>query len=208
MAAYQKARSIINNDIFGHTIGNKSFSSWIKDVGYSYQYVGENLAIDFMSTEGTLKAWLNSPSHKKNILNNRFSETGVAVVNGIFKGKNSSIIVQIFALPSISLPQSNNNPSLASSNNYFGNYDYSRSTTLLSHSENKNFVNKQKMKPDNFLNAEPIKPILLFDTKLFSWASPNSYFYIYYLLLFFALSLSLLVLFSNHKEIQNLDNQQ
>lgn len=98
-AAYDKADALMKNQTFSHTIGDRKFSAWIKDTNYKYSFVGENLAINFMSSEGVIKAWLDSPTHKKNLLNDRFQEIGVAVVEGKFQGQNSIIVVQIFGTP-------------------------------------------------------------------------------------------------------------
>ncbi len=95
-AAQKKAKDIFKNSHFGHTIADRAFSSWIKDEKYEYTYVGENLAMDFISSEGTINAWLDSPTHKQNLLNERFKETGVAVLDGKFESKNTILIVQIF----------------------------------------------------------------------------------------------------------------
>jgi len=98
-AAYEKADALFNNQVFEHNINGKIFSSWIREAGYDYNYVGENLAIDFITAEGTIRAWMDSPSHKKNINNEAFKETGVAVVTGDFEGKESILVVQIFGTP-------------------------------------------------------------------------------------------------------------
>lgn len=95
-AAFAKGRSIIESQTFQHDIGDRKFSNWVKDVNYKYVYVGENLALDFTTSEGTIKAWLNSPSHKKNLLNDKFKEVGIAVIEDQFQGKNTILIVQIF----------------------------------------------------------------------------------------------------------------
>ena len=98
-AAYEKGGAIIKTQSFKHTIDGRKFSTWIKESGYDYFYVGENLAIDFMTNEGVLKAWLESPTHKKNILNQNFTEIGVAVIEDKFQGSNTSLVVQIFGAP-------------------------------------------------------------------------------------------------------------
>jgi hypothetical protein len=100
-AAYDKAEAIFTEQAFEHSLGDKTFSTWVKDAGYKYQNVGENLAIDFVSSEGTMKAWLASPSHKKNILNPKFKEIGVAVRTANFEGHKSILVVQIFGTPII-----------------------------------------------------------------------------------------------------------
>jgi hypothetical protein len=98
-AAIKKANDIFKNKYFGHTIADRAFSSWIKDEKYEYSYIGENLAIDFISSEGAISAWLDSPTHKQNLLNERFRETGVAILDGKFQDKDTILIVQIFGTP-------------------------------------------------------------------------------------------------------------
>lgn len=98
-AAYQKGQTIFNNQIFQHNINDQKFSTWIYEADYLYSYVGENLAIDFMTSEGVVKAWMNSPTHKKNLLNSYFKETGVAVIESEFKDHNTILVVQIFGTP-------------------------------------------------------------------------------------------------------------
>ena len=46
-----------------------------------------------------MKAWLASPTHKKNILNPKFKEIGVAVKTANFEGHESILVVQIFGTP-------------------------------------------------------------------------------------------------------------
>ncbi|MFH0892777.1 MAG: CAP domain-containing protein [Candidatus Falkowbacteria bacterium] len=98
-AAYRKGEDIMASGRFQHNFGDRSFSAWIKEAGYNYTFAGENLAIDFVTSEGALKAWLASPTHQKNILNEKFTETGVAVINGNFQGNDATLVVQIFGAP-------------------------------------------------------------------------------------------------------------
>lgn len=98
-AALRKAEAILQTQTFDHNIKGRKFSSWVKDVGYEYSYVGENLAIDFLSAEGVVNAWMESESHKKNLLNNEYKEIGIAVVEGDFSGSQTIIVAQIFATP-------------------------------------------------------------------------------------------------------------
>ncbi len=100
-AAYDKAEAIFSTKKFAHTLNNKKFSTWIKEAGYQYKSVGENLAIDFITSEGAMRAWLKSPSHKKNILNPKFQEIGVAVKSDKFSGHEATLVVQIFGTPAI-----------------------------------------------------------------------------------------------------------
>ena len=100
--AYLKAKDMIEKDYFSHSSpqGNSPWY-WFKEGGYDYQVAGENLAIGFLDSEEVVSAWLNSPSHKKNLLNSNYQETGIAVLKGNFQGKETTLIVQFFAAPRI-----------------------------------------------------------------------------------------------------------
>lgn len=98
-AAYKKGQAIIDSNTFQHNINKKKFSKWIKNVGYKYSYIGENLAIDFITSEGVINAWLKSKTHKRNMLNSVYEETGVAVIKNKFLNENTILIIQIFGSP-------------------------------------------------------------------------------------------------------------
>jgi hypothetical protein len=98
-AAINKGQAILQNNTFGHTINDRRFSSWIRDTGYNYSYVGENLAIDFGTSEGIMEAWNNSPLHKQNLLNPYYLETGISAISGKFQGQDTTVVVQIFGAP-------------------------------------------------------------------------------------------------------------
>jgi Cysteine-rich secretory protein family len=93
-AAINKAKDLAKNNYFNHDSNEgKKFSTWIKETGYEYSFIGENLAKDFSNNESIIKAWLKSPGHRENILNDNFTETGIAVYN--------DIVVQIFGRPEL-----------------------------------------------------------------------------------------------------------
>lgn len=73
--------------------------SFFVNFGYKYQYAGENLARDFTNASDTVAAWMNSPSHKENILNPHYKEIGIAVVQGNLSGSDTTIVVQFFGSP-------------------------------------------------------------------------------------------------------------
>ena len=98
-AALAKSQAILKSQTFSHTIGDKRFSSWVRDTGYNYSYVGENLALDFATSEGLLQAWDNSPLHQKNLLSPYYQEIGVAAASGKFQGQDTTVVVQIFGAP-------------------------------------------------------------------------------------------------------------
>lgn len=73
--------------------------SFFLSFGYRYRYAGENLARDFSDPNSAVNAWMNSPSHRENILNPNYKEIGVGVVQGSLAGADTTIIVQFFGAP-------------------------------------------------------------------------------------------------------------
>lgn len=100
-AANAKAQAILAAQVFDHTINGRKFSSWIKTTGYQYNLAGENLAIDFVTAEGLMRAWMGSPDHRANILEYRYEEIGVGVAEGRFDGENTIVVAQLFGDPLI-----------------------------------------------------------------------------------------------------------
>ncbi len=72
---------------------------WFGKANYDYKLAGENLAMSFMSSDEVLKAWLNSESHRKNLLLNEFQEIGIAVGSGMINGQQTVAVVQVFGTP-------------------------------------------------------------------------------------------------------------
>lgn len=75
----------------------KSVSDLVRSEKYDFQSVGENLALgDFGTDKKLVEAWMNSPLHRKNILNPKFTEIGLAVAKGIYKDEKQWLAVQHF----------------------------------------------------------------------------------------------------------------
>jgi len=96
-AAQEKAQDMLNNGYFAHTSPSGVTPwYWFDKVGYNYVAAGENLAKDFTDSEYLHKAWMNSPSHRANILNGKYDEVGIAVLEGEMNGKKTIVAVQLF----------------------------------------------------------------------------------------------------------------
>ena len=70
---------------FGHTRPDgRSCFSVFQDYGISYRFAGENLAYGFATPESVVKAWMNSPGHRANILSGNYGRMGVGyeVIDG------------------------------------------------------------------------------------------------------------------------------
>ena len=98
-AAQLKAENMIQNQYCDHTSPTGvSPWYWFSQAGYKYKYAGENLAIGFYESEEVYNAWLNSPSHKANILSPYYTEVGTAVLKGFGESK-AIVVVQEFGSP-------------------------------------------------------------------------------------------------------------
>ncbi len=99
-AAAAKAQNMLAENYWAHySPSGKSPWSFMNSVGYKYVYAGENLARDFGDAQSVINAWMNSPSHKSNLLDKNFKEIGVAVVSGKLTGQEGILVVQMFGSP-------------------------------------------------------------------------------------------------------------
>lgn len=96
-AAQDKAEDMIAFNYFDHkSLDGKMPWDWIDRGEYSYLLVGENLAMNFSSAEAAHNALMQSESHKKNILNNKYTDIGLAVISGTLDNKQTNVLVQMF----------------------------------------------------------------------------------------------------------------
>lgn len=96
-AAASKAVDMFANDYWAHySPQGKSPWNFINGAGYKYTYAGENLARDFDDANSVVVAWMNSPSHRSNMLDTNFREVGVAVAGGRLGGREGTLVVQMF----------------------------------------------------------------------------------------------------------------
>ena len=100
-AAGTKAGDMFAFGYWAHNNPQTGRQPWdfIREAGYTYRYAGENLARDFGETQSMMSAWMASPSHRDNIISPRYSEIGVAVVDGVFQGVETTLVVQMFGAP-------------------------------------------------------------------------------------------------------------
>ena len=101
-AAKMKADDMLKNSYFAHTSPSGLTPwYWLKEANYNFTYAGENLAVDFTESANVENAWLNSPSHRENLMNSHFTDIGIATADGFFEGKNTTFVVEYFGSPSI-----------------------------------------------------------------------------------------------------------
>lgn len=101
-AARQKALDMAERNYWSHdTPDGEPPWIFIEETGYSYMKAGENLAYGFMTSRQTVNGWMNSPSHRDNLLDPAFSEVGFGFVNALNyqSSDEETIVVALYAQP-------------------------------------------------------------------------------------------------------------
>jgi hypothetical protein len=101
-AAQAKANDMSRRDYWSHnTPDGKEPWVFIDNTGYVYEKAGENLAYGFASSASTVAGWMNSPSHKENLLDSAFKEVGFGYANSenYQATGEQTIVVAMYALP-------------------------------------------------------------------------------------------------------------
>lgn len=99
-AAENKARDMLSENYWAHySPTGKTPWEFMLAQDYKYEYAGENLAKDFMYSGDVVNAWMNSPSHRENLLKSEYSEVGFGIVNGVLEGEELTLVVQMFGKP-------------------------------------------------------------------------------------------------------------
>ena len=92
-AALVRAKEIQTS--FSHTRPNgTSFATAMKEAGVNYRRAGENIAWGQKTPEDVVNAWMNSPSHRANIMNENYGRIGVGHLTN---ARGTSYWVQLFA---------------------------------------------------------------------------------------------------------------
>lgn len=106
MAAKAYAAYLAKSGAFSHTADGREAGDRVTSAGYSWCTVAENLAMHLDSrgfesrdlAKKSVEGWINSPSHKANLLAPHVTEIGVGVAQA--PGKDPKFIsVQLFARP-------------------------------------------------------------------------------------------------------------
>lgn len=97
-AAELKARHMIENDYWAHIApdGTKPWD-FFEEADYKYIFAGENLAKGFNTSKGVMAGWMNSEGHRANILNSQFLEIGIASIDGVLGGEETTLVVAHYA---------------------------------------------------------------------------------------------------------------
>jgi hypothetical protein len=99
-AAELKVQDMFAKQYWAHTAPDGTTPwHWFGEVGYSYAEAGENLAKNFSVSDSVITAWLQSPTHRANLLKATYTDVGFAVMSGELDGQETSIIVALYGTP-------------------------------------------------------------------------------------------------------------
>ncbi|KXK26235.1 MAG: Cysteine-rich secretory protein family protein [candidate division WS6 bacterium OLB20] len=97
-SANAKAEVMLENDCWSHYCPEGT-SPWVffDGAGYNYIFAGENLAEGFRENGTVMTAWMNSPTHRANVVKPEFNEIGIGFATGYFQGvPNNTVVVVHF----------------------------------------------------------------------------------------------------------------
>ncbi len=101
-AAQAKANDMVARNYWSHnTPDGQEPWVFISGVNYDYQKAGENLAYGFSSSNETINGWMNSPTHKDNLLDSEFTEVGFGFANSddFNNSGQETIVVAMYGKP-------------------------------------------------------------------------------------------------------------
>ncbi len=103
-AAQAKADDMVTKNYWSHVSPEgKQPWSFVEVVGYKYQKAGENLAYGFLNSSDTVAGWMNSSSHRTNMLDTTYTEVGFGFANSEnFIGDGAqTVVVAMYAQPQV-----------------------------------------------------------------------------------------------------------
>jgi len=81
-AAQAHADDMVDNGYLSHTdLTGGGPGDRATAVGYDWNFIAENIAQGFYSNAAVIDAWMNSPGHRANMLDNRAEDFGIARVD-------------------------------------------------------------------------------------------------------------------------------
>ena len=94
--AQAHSANMAKQEKMGHVLDGKNQFERIKGTGYRYRFAGENVARGTVTMQEIMEGLMNSPGHRKNILNEKYTEVGVGMARD---AKDVLYYTQVFASP-------------------------------------------------------------------------------------------------------------
>jgi uncharacterized protein YkwD len=82
-AAEGHSQDMVANNLFSHTGSNGStLGTRITGAGYSWRFIGENIAAGYSGIDAVMTGWMASDGHCANLMNASFKDVGLVCVPG------------------------------------------------------------------------------------------------------------------------------
>lgn len=89
-----KGDVMIDNQCWSHYCPpGKSPWDFFDNASYDYVYAGENLAEGFYTIDTVMQAWINSKTHRDNIVKPEFTEVGFSILYGDYLNNSNNILI-------------------------------------------------------------------------------------------------------------------
>lgn len=101
-AAQTKANDMARRNYWSHvTPDGQQPWHFVQQAGYSYLKAGENLAYGFDTSADTVTGWMNSKSHRENLLDSAYQEVGFGYANVANYNKSGpeTVVVAMYGEP-------------------------------------------------------------------------------------------------------------
>lgn len=107
-AATKHSKNMASTGTFSHVIDGKNAGDRLRDENVSFTAWGENIYFGWCQMNGkpaydvhdfaqdAVSGWMNSPGHRKNILNPDFTHTGIGIATIARDGKGYMYATQVF----------------------------------------------------------------------------------------------------------------
>ncbi|WP_131774098.1 CAP domain-containing protein, partial [Protofrankia symbiont of Coriaria myrtifolia] len=97
LAAQRHSEDMAANSYMDHvSLDGRTMTDRATASGYRYRMLGENVAAGQNSPAEVMDGWMNSPGHRRNILNGEFTQIGVGYARG---GSYGIYWTQVFGTP-------------------------------------------------------------------------------------------------------------
>lgn len=96
-SAAARVQDLARKEYFSHVSPDgKVLEDFLRDAGYQYAVAGENLAMGFVDMGAVVATWMESASHRRNMIAADYDDIGLSMARGIRDGRPVLYIAQHF----------------------------------------------------------------------------------------------------------------
>lgn len=94
ISSQNKGQVMLDNNCWSHYCPpGKSPWDFFDNAQYNYVYAGENLAEGYYTIDTVMQAWINSKTHRDNIVKPEFTEIGFSILYGNYLNNSNNVLV-------------------------------------------------------------------------------------------------------------------